>query len=274
MDRIFSASVFHRWGLIGDSLGVPAEWASVRSLINAVESYSRAHREELRRLLHQSDTKLDPLCDPLTANLGLNRWLAAEREEAYSDWLAWVLQQLTPAQLLSLFDNQLNLQSLDPLAAPPSISREVRILDGRRRLDIQVAFGDNTLLVIEIKTIPEQNSDTEKNKEYKQWIDSQKFTNKKQVLIAPEVSDHYRAAPDGGFLPVLWRELCVRLRVLLLDPDFRRDRLVTAALIIAFVGAVEQNLLKFVTPDADEGRSLLYAASASHVREALASGNF
>lgn len=269
MDRISSASVLHRWGLIGDSLGVPAEWSSVRSLISAVESYSQAHREELRRLLHQSDAMLNPLCDPLTANLGLNRWLAAGREEAYSDWQAWILQQLTQAQLLSLFDIQFNLQSLDRLAVP-IVSREVKILDGQRRLDIQVAFGDDILLVIEIKKIREQDSDTEKNKEYKQWIDSQNFKEKRQVLVAPDVSDQYRAVPDGGFSPVLWGELCIRLRKMLMDPNFRAGKKVTImALIVAFIGAVEQNLLGFATPDSDCGRSLRYASTAEHVKKAL-----
>jgi hypothetical protein len=269
VDRISSASVLHRWGLIGDSLGVPADWAAVRSLINAVESYSQAHREELRRLLHQSDAKLNPLCDPLAANLGLNRWLAAEREEAYSDWLAWVLQQLTPAQLLSLFDIQLNLQSLDPLLAP-IVRREVRILDGCRRLDIEVAFGHDMLLVIEVKIVPEQESDTRKNKEYKRWIDSQKYKNKKQVLLAREISYKYREALPGGFAPVLWDDFCIRLRRMLMDPNFRAGKgLTITALMVAFIGAVEEILLAFASPDSDYGRSPRYASTAEHLKKAL-----
>jgi len=39
-----------------------------------------------------SSARLKPLGEPLEHDLGVNRWLAGAREEAYSDWLTWLLR--------------------------------------------------------------------------------------------------------------------------------------------------------------------------------------
>ena len=45
----------------------------------------------------------DPLRDPLHVDAGLNRWQRNDHEEAYSDWLAWILEQLDTREVLKSF---------------------------------------------------------------------------------------------------------------------------------------------------------------------------
>jgi len=173
MCRISSAAILRRWGSLGHILRVSAKWAPMQALIEAVERYSQAHREELRRVLQQSDASLQPLSDPLTPNLGLNRWLAVEREESYSDWLAWVIQQLTTDQVLAVFGISRDSQAFDS-RAKPVVGRERPIAGGR--LDIKVTVGEDILLVIEVKKTSEQQAYTDKQKGYskpasfREWV--------------------------------------------------------------------------------------------------------
>jgi hypothetical protein len=109
--------------------------------------------------------------------------------------------------------------------------------------------------------------------EYSEWINGESnryFKSKKSILLVTDVSDDYRKNRGTEFTPLLWAEFCIRLRRLLAVSAFFSEKgLVTSALIIAFIGAVEQNLLDFVLPDADLGRSLRYASTADHIKQAL-----
>ena len=223
----------------------------------------------MRTLIEESNKMLEPLSDPLTAKLGLHRWLVAEREEAYSDWLAWVIEQLTVEQalrVLGILSGSIALYSHTKLR----VRREVVIPKGR--LDIVIRIGAETLIVVEVKKASEQAAQTEKQKGYSAWLngkDNSLFKDKKSILLVTEVSDDYREKAGDQFSPVLWSHVCSSLRELLALPEFRRRELVTSALIIAFVGAVEQNILGFVNPDAEGGSSLRYASTADYIKQAL-----
>jgi hypothetical protein len=88
------AQVVRTWACLPRAAN--SNWDSVSNIIRAAETDSAKQELELRQLLNESDARLKKvsLCDPLHAGLGLNRWLRKEREEAYSDWLEWVLQQV------------------------------------------------------------------------------------------------------------------------------------------------------------------------------------
>jgi hypothetical protein len=97
--------------------------------------------------------------DPLLSDLGLHRWLAKDREEAYSDWFAWALEQLGDARavlrVLGVEDQEFT--SLRP-ETRYQIEREAFVKEGapgrEGRIDLLIRFGEpeQALLGVEVKT--------------------------------------------------------------------------------------------------------------------------
>jgi hypothetical protein len=140
----------------------------------------------------------------------------------------------------------------------------------RGRLDILISISEDVLIIIEVKKTSEQIAETAKQAGYSDWLNAQPESVKKSILLVVDVSEEYIAKSGEDFKPLLWGDLCNQLRRLLIMPDFRKQQgLVIAALLVAFVGAVEQNLLNLVSPEAECGRSLLYALTADHIRRSL-----
>ena len=80
-------------------------WDPVRRMIDVAGEKLAGDRERLRNLLDESRKRLAPLEDPFDVDLGLHRWLEDEREEAYSDWLEWVVRQMPSSkQVFEVFD--------------------------------------------------------------------------------------------------------------------------------------------------------------------------
>jgi hypothetical protein len=71
-----------------------ANWATVSRLIDAAKPKLKAEGRELGRLLDESRRQLYPYGDPFDLDLGMHRWLSEDREEAYSDWLQWLVEQI------------------------------------------------------------------------------------------------------------------------------------------------------------------------------------
>jgi hypothetical protein len=81
-----------------------SNWDAVHRIIEVAREKLTGDRERLRNLLTKSRNRLAPLEDPFDIDFGLHRWLRAEREEAYSDWLGWVILQMPgPRQVFELF---------------------------------------------------------------------------------------------------------------------------------------------------------------------------
>src|SRR5262249_47956098 len=95
-------NVLRTWASMGAELraarsrGVP-DWQPVHRMVEVTRPKLIAEAERLRTLLDQSRQLLAPLSDPFDVDLGLHRWLDSEREEAYSDWLEWVVRQAKEA---------------------------------------------------------------------------------------------------------------------------------------------------------------------------------
>jgi hypothetical protein len=119
-------------------------------MLQAARIQSKAAESKLRNLLDESDLLFHPLCDPLLADAGLNRCLREDREEAYSDWLAWVLQQIGNAEdvlkLLRIDDPEI-LERCHTL--PLTVSREKVIACGR--LDLVIRISQEIVVLIEVK---------------------------------------------------------------------------------------------------------------------------
>jgi hypothetical protein len=76
-------------------------WEAATKLTALLADFGRRRSGAFRDLLSKSNSHLTPLSDPLTCELGLHAWLRPQREESYSMWLQWSLQQLRDWESIS-----------------------------------------------------------------------------------------------------------------------------------------------------------------------------
>jgi hypothetical protein len=211
-------------------------WDSARLLIGAAGSLDVYAQGHLKEALRCSDVELSPLRDPLGLPLGSHRWLSADREESYSDWLAWILQGIShAAEILPLFGRG-DETAAEAFGQADHVEREGVSEYGRT--DIEVRFGKQGLLLIETK-VGLLSSDLLKTqlKRYERWADRQRVERRLLVLLAPE-------EPEQNIAPFTftdWRRLCCRLRQY--ANRAKNADLLHSAAILMFCGAAEQNLL-------------------------------
>lgn len=228
------------WGRIGldiqNSFTPQASWAPVASIVDAAEGFFKEERKDLENILKRSNGQLRKL-EPLSIDLGVHRWLKAEREEAYSDWLKWVLDQLgRPALVGQVFGIKKN--RLSAMQGDLKVIRETRIISQEtqlRRTDLDVYFGTHGAVRVEVKIRDASHLD------YQQLIDQEKA--KKPFcyyifLVRSGSLDDYKGK---RFVVRHWKDICLNLRRMMpkLSLDFMQK-----AMVMAFVGAVEQNILK------------------------------
>ena len=234
------AGILRRWAALGRSIRVdsPAvDWTPALRMKDAAEKDAEESRKVLKGLFECSEAEHFPgFGDPLDLDpdldFGAHRWLKDSREEAWSDWLAWILERKRDGgQVLRLF-------GLDPaLAAGTTCTarREVCIPDGR--LDLVVRFGDATLLV-EIKTSSKVGEG--QLEDYSAWLKRQSAPLAPVVLAVEEPEN----LPAKGWQFCSWETVSMGLRTWASE-WLREKRQIKAALTLAFCGAVEQNLVGF-----------------------------
>jgi hypothetical protein len=125
------------------------EWQSIARLIQKSEQAIKPHIEECHDWELRWKKKLLPLCgDQTTINWSKFRPLRRNREEDWSDWLAWLLETSQKGILAeSLFAKHMNCQS--ELFISPNVKRE-EPLDGRRA-DIVIPWKTQLMTHIEVK---------------------------------------------------------------------------------------------------------------------------
>lgn len=164
----------------------PGSWQAADDLLTAAKQADRSASGALAESLDLSNRALDPLADPLATEFGAHRWLSSEREEAYSDWFGWILEQIGDSgrvlRLLGVQDRKL-LQACSP--EEPLINREVRIPDGRP--DLVVEFGNRLMVIVEIKTKPfDRVAVRDQLTRYARWIpDPGIHHNRLSVILPP-----------------------------------------------------------------------------------------
>jgi hypothetical protein len=170
-----TSSILHRWAYFRN---LPrCGWAPVRSLIDAAKPYANARSQDIQRLIRESEMLLVRLPDPLRVDLGLHKWLAAAREESYSDWLAWVLQEVAESSLLlDLFGLTDPKLAAELQGCTHRIEREkwIKVDEEAFRLDIFVRFirnehQDDASLIVEVKKSSAEAADTQKQQHYLRW---------------------------------------------------------------------------------------------------------
>ena len=218
----------------------------------------------------RSASILSPLGEPLLALDFLeHRWMASHREEVYSDWLQWIVAQMDPAEVLRVFGVEDPEMSTACVGCPVAIQREEGVKEGHEgfkgRLDLAIRIGEDSLLVVEVKLGAADQADTLKGKGYCRSIDAQhqdtRFR-KYVILVIDASSDDY-----SGFRPRRWADACIELR-LIAAKLCRRGKLLNAGMILSFVSAVEQNLLKLCAKR-QSGDAMFRALSLPRVTDHL-----
>ena len=125
-----------------------------------------------------------------------------------------------------------------------SVVREYRVeagyIDRTGRVDIHLEFQNAVVIWIEVKLSSAEDADMKKNAGYRLSQEARHEADKRRLSIA--ISGNQQ--DYDGVEVRSWRTVCVGLRRAALD--LRNDDAVnTAAMTLAFVGAVEQNVLGF-----------------------------
>lgn len=222
------------------------DWGPVSRIVDSAWAAQSEDRQQLSELLKTSNQLLCPLADPFFADFGLHRWLSGSREEAYSDWLAWIVAEQidTAADAFELFG--LDIPPDSHQWGNPTVIREP-VVDGGR-LDVVLRWAGKALFVIEVKVTAEKSASVAKQERYRKWMDREPEPYKKAALL---VVDPETGCSEGGFQRSDWRELCLKLRRMVVNRlgsggkpnEMDRCDIVHCSLILAFAGAVEQNLL-------------------------------
>lgn len=245
-------------------------WEPVQRIIGAVRQQLEQEGERLDELLDKSDKRLCPLGDPLRVDFGAHRWLRGDREEAYSDWLAWILKGLGSAGRIF---RVLGLEKPEVVSRcggiRANVKREQTVTEGHRgkrgRIDIVVNFEGMAVIGVEVKRLARADrADTGKHPGYKRWLEKREELFKDAVLIAIDGErDNY-----SGFTLRTWAQVCLELRRMSLI--LRDESLIVAAMILAFVGAAEQNILALRA----HGRPVLSSETSDHLESWLLQENF
>jgi hypothetical protein len=194
--------------------------------------------KRLRRLLGVSNRLLRPFADPLCTDFGAIRFL--RNEMAYSDWLAWLVDQLGRADVvLPLFGLETTGSKAEGRIEILKADRESEIAKGR--LDLRIMRGKEPLAIVEVKLDKADRADLGSLPTYRRWLEKFRGSAAGRLVL---LADGGEKADYEGFRLLTWRDLCLRLRRA--SSRLIRDKEMTlAAMLLAFVGAVEQNLLLF-----------------------------
>lgn len=204
-------------------------------MVAAAERDAMAASQRLGDLLEQSGRTLFPgIGDPLSTKLNLcsHRWLGKDREESYSDWLAWILErQEDPLRILPLFGLEAHSDS-DELW---TVDREVVTPFGR--LDLLIRGRRLGELCVEVKT--ESVPGEDQLERYLKWL-ARASPRLGLVLLAVDHPEGDLPSDECRFCS--WKHVAQRLRSWACD-WLRAGRLYDAVMTLAFCGAVERNLL-------------------------------
>lgn len=223
----------------------PVDWVAVGHFASSVEPCLKEIHQEVRRLVANQEAQLGlgVGTDPFRVDYGMHRWLQNECEPAYSDWLQWLVEALVSRdwvfRLLGIPNDSHRMR----LAAPKvsAVNRETPVWqqsDGALIgfLDLDIWFGDNARIVVECKTFDQS---FEKQGRYRESLDSSEVETDFVLLT----NDHPDTEMVFGFTSRNWESFCLEARRLV--PSVAQDAgVVIPSLMLAFIGAIEQNILE------------------------------
>src|SRR5271165_3022858 len=96
----------------GTATITPPSWPAALAVVEAFTTMAKSEKTRLVQLYEESKSRLAPLSDPLDGRFYLHRQFYSEREEVYSDWLAWVLEHVASASAIGRILGSEALQKL------------------------------------------------------------------------------------------------------------------------------------------------------------------
>lgn len=229
--------VLKKWAFVAKPVvEAEADWTPTKRITAIGIQLIGEEAKKTKELVEQSKKNFNQLGEPLDADFGLHRWLRTAREEAYSAWLAWALEQ---------FDNASDIHKIFSMKPPQheyvgtiKCKLEEWVEEGHSghggRVDILVTIDGKQAIVLEVKIGDADEADTGKQTGY-----AKSFKAATKFLVATSGTEHkYK----GGFELKTWSNICVQLRRLVPGAKISPMK---KALTLAFVGAVELNILGF-----------------------------
>ncbi len=204
-----------------------------------------AEVNELTEVVGESDKRLKPLGEPLAQRIGLNRWLAGAREEAYSDWLKWLFEEMNAGEHIKV----LSIHELSPSGEAQArervrVAREPVVEEGHEgqsgRIDLILALGGWADVAIEVKKGDAESADTKKQRGYRKSVEKQFGSLPKAFILLVTSANDTEVA---GFEVRTYDEVCRNLRRLAIS--WLDQRLLASAITLMVVAAIESNLLRF-----------------------------
>jgi hypothetical protein len=279
-----AAGILARWGRVGSDLQSfqsEVDWQPAQLMVDAMQTWGDVQKGNYRDILDKSAACLAQFGEPLRVDFGTHRWLKNNREESYSAWLAWIIEQLeSPGEVFGLFKlegKDKNAAISDCVGIRPHVvcEKSIKVPSGEGRLDIVIEYKKTesekvALIVIEVKLVSTDAADLQKQAGYRVWMDQQiAYDENRRFPVLLTTEGEEGAEYPGGFRFVSWARVCVELRRI--APRYISGRPIVAALILSFVSAVERNLLDMSLP-APEASAMTWMAHSrvlDHIEESL-----
>ena len=252
--------LYARWGAMLDrqpTEQLSGEWRkSIERITNAFRTLAKTEQIHITDLLKTADQRLAPFSDPLRLPFQGNRWLdlRREREESYSDWLAWLLERMESAEeVLRIFSPEDAGFAKFVHGKKPKVCREQQFQSASgelKRLDIIIEFGRRAILLVEVKVRElEVAGGAENLPIYREWLESRISDPRGRcaILLVPTPME----SPCPGWQARSWDQVSLNLRLQAREcAASSPNRLLLSAMLLSFSGAVEQNVLRYATGEA------------------------
>jgi len=192
------------------------DWQSLRLLIEKSEQAIKPHILECKNLEHLWEKRLSSLCGNQTnINWSKFRPLRLNREEDWSDWLAWLLETSQEGFLAdSLFGEHMKCQIAAFIS--PNVKREDRLES--RRADIVIRWKTKRMTQVEVKLWDENFDKTfETANELQEKEPDTDWTH--FILIPSQLRDEWKEAAHRNtkreaveVMVILWNDVARGLR--------------------------------------------------------------
>jgi len=244
--------LYARWGkLFGEQVEseVPdSACQAIQRITAAFRSLAEHERGHLADLLEKSDRQFAPMADPFRLGFFGHRWLDTqrEREESYSDWLAWLLERMDSIQqVLQVFGLEHTGFGALVRGTKASVSREeaLSIPDSElKRTDIVIRFADAGILLVEVKIRSlDAAGGAENLPVYLEWLQKRQPDAERRcaILLVPQSME----SPCPEWEVRTWEDVSLSLRRQAAQNGPKKLEPLLAAITLCFAGAVEQNVL-------------------------------